>query len=381
MTDAIYLGPDRSGIPWLLDPAAPRLAAIAREFRERTPETWCEPEAVAADLALLPGLLRERHFGVATGVTAADGLDELIADARERVLATRPGCWGDALGDLSDQLRQALRDRHVRLGGSHPSRIRAGEPVFPVDSDAPAVEVRELHGVLCVTIRRLSGSSADDAALWAFAEQSAEHFAYDRIIVDLRGNGGGNDAITYQWIEQSLPAGVVWPATASGWFVGESPVGFWNWSAYLEARDGLDAVPRFHREHRHQPRPDDVLEVRAEDDDAQPAGSRPWHGAMLVLVDGDTCSSGESSMWMLRHGLGARVAGRRTAGMLEFGNVVPYFLPNAGLHVQLATKRNVYAEAVELVGFPVDVEIDPTTPLAVVAERFDRLHGGVGTRP
>jgi hypothetical protein len=95
---------------------------------------------------------------------------------------------------------------------------------------------------------------------------------------------------------------------------------------------------------------------------------------MLVLVDGGTRSSGESSMWMLRHGLGARVLGRPTAGMIEFGNIVPYLLPHAGLHVELASKHNDYGEPVELIGFRVDLDLDPATPLDRVAADFDVLH-------
>jgi hypothetical protein len=382
MSDSMYLGPESSGIAWLLDPQSPLLAERARELQARDTQTQCDPEAVAADLELLPELIRERHFGVATGVAPGDQAEALIGQARARILATRPQTWGDALDDLNDQLRWALRDRHVNLAGSRPSGIRAEEPVAAVDPDAPAVEVRELHGVLCVTIRRFWGGPEDDRALWDFAAASEEHFRHDRIVVDLRGNTGGNDAILYQWIMESLPPGVVWPATASGWYVGDSPVGFWNASALIEARDGRDAAPRYHVMHRHTPRPGDELVVRAEDDaEEQPPGSRPWSGRMLVLVDAGTCSSGESSMWMLRHGLGAQVAGRRTAGMIEFGNIVPYLLPNAGLHVQLATKRNVYEEPVELVGFPVDVDLDPATSLETVAENFDDLRGGVRSRP
>jgi C-terminal processing protease CtpA/Prc len=110
-------------------------------------------------------------------------------------------------------------------------------------------------------------------------------------------------------------------------------------------------------------------------DEPAPAGSRQWHGRMLVLVDGATRSSGESSTLMLRAGLGARVAGTRTAGMIEYGNIVPYLLPHAGLHIALPTKHNDFGEPVEMVGFPVDVELDPTMPLDAVADRFDAIHG------
>jgi C-terminal processing protease CtpA/Prc len=92
---------------------------------------------------------------------------------------------------------------------------------------------------------------------------------------------------------------------------------------------------------------------------------------MLVLVNRGTRSSGESSAWMLRAGLGARLLGGPTAGMIEYGNIVPYVLPESGLVIQLPTKRNNYGFAVESVGFPVDVPLDDNVAAEEVASEFE----------
>ena len=60
----------------------------------------------------------------------------------------------------------------------------------------------------------------------------------------------------------------------------------------------------------------------------------------------------------------------RCAGMIEFGNIAPYALPS-GLVIDLPTKSNDYGFPVESVGFPVDVELDPATPVEEVARAFD----------
>ncbi|HEY2792393.1 MAG TPA: S41 family peptidase [Micromonosporaceae bacterium] len=372
----LYLGPDRSGLPWLLDPASPALAAAARDIAAREPDTRCDATAVAQDLDALPALMRTQHFGVATGIVGFDEAQHAIEAARDRVRAEHPSTWGEAIGDLTDELRLALRDRHFRIVGGGPSRIRADEPTADVDQSASAAEVEVRHGVLCVTVRRLWGNADDDRVLWDWARASAEHFAYDRIVVDLRGNSGGNDAITLEWLLPSLAAGVDIPGTSSTWYVNGTSIGFWNSSALVEAADGLAAVPIYHREHRHTPSPDDVLELRTETDDEVEAGERPWHGRMLVYVDGNTRSSGESSSWLLRHGLGARVIGQPTAGMLEYGNIVPYVLPASGFCVHLPTKRNDFGIPMELVGFPVHTELDPRTPVDDIARDFDRIYSG-----
>lgn len=68
------------------------------------------------------------------------------------------------------------------------------------------------------------------------------------------------------------------------------------------------------------------------------------------------------------------IATGATAGMIEYGNIVPYVLPTSGLHIGLTTKHNDYGVAIELVGLPVQAELDPSTPLSTVARAFDRLY-------
>ena len=69
-----------------------------------------------------------------------------------------------------------------------------GEPAAAVDQNAPAVEVDDDHGVLCVTIRRFLGDREDDERLWEWARRGVSDFGYERIVVDLRGNSGGGSS-------------------------------------------------------------------------------------------------------------------------------------------------------------------------------------------
>jgi hypothetical protein len=375
-TAPLYLGPEQSGVRWLLDRESAELARLATDAHGRTANSPCDPDAVAADLAMLPELLAQRHFGAAAGLVTPGQLDEanrLIMAARQRVLASRPACWGDALGDLNDALRMTMRDRHLRLQGSRDSAIRADEPAAVIDERAPAVEVATHADVLCVIVRRLWGGADDDRLLWAWARDSLQHFEHDRIVVDLRGNGGGNDAITLEWISPVLPPAAMVPGTAAGWFIGDTPLGIWNSVAMIEASQGAAAVPSWHRDHLREPAPDDTLTVRAQDDYPLEPGTRPWAGRMLVLVDRNTFSSGESSAWMLQHALGGRLVGGRTGGAIEYGNIVPYLLPASGLHVMLPTKHNDFGQPVELVGLPVHAALESRTPVTEVAAAFDEV--------
>jgi hypothetical protein len=347
----LYLDDARAGIPWLYDPASPALRALARE--ERDESSPCDGRALAADAQALAELVRGRHFGVATGRVASP--DDVLTGWDP----SRARTWGEAVTGLQSDLRAALRDEHLRLLGA-PDRPRA---------EGSAVEESVVDSVLVLRIRRLMGDPADERALAAWVAASDRHFAHDRIVVDLRSNPGGNDGHTYRWIERRMRA-VPGFVRSAGWHVRGTPLGNWNAAAWFEARDGIDAVPPALLAARHEPRPGDVIELEAESYDL-PAGELGWEGRMLVLTDRLSRSSGESSAWLLRQALGARIAGAPSTGMIEYGNIVSYAVERSGLVIQLPTKSNDFGFPVESVGFPVDVELDPATPVEVVARDFD----------
>jgi hypothetical protein len=357
---SVYLGRERSGIDWLLDPESPYLRSLVLEADARRPETPCDAGALARDAELLARLLRERHFGVANGMVAPP---EAAIAAWERRLADAPRTWGEAVTELESDLREALKDEHVRLAGA-PERHR------PADEAAPAVEEEVVDGVLVLRVRRLIGDRDDEALLAHWSEAADRHFAFDRIVLDLRGNAGGNDGHTYEWASRRFRA-VPHHVRESRWEVRGKPLGSWNAYAWRAARDDASVPPHL-VSGKHDPRPDDRIELCRTDWPLE-AGDRPWDGRMLVLVNSGTGSSGESSAWMLHEGLGARLLGSPTAGMIEYGNIVPYVLPESRLVINLPTKRNDYGIAVESVGFPVDAPLPDDVAAVEVAAAFEAL--------
>jgi hypothetical protein len=335
-------------IPWLFDPAGPELATLAREADARTSSTPCDPDALEADTELFTQLLRERHFGVATGRA-------VLPD----VTLPRAETWGE-LGALRDELRAALVDEHVKIFGA---------PRPSVPNDGPAIERDVVDGVLVLRIRRLVGTPDDERLLTEWAASADDDFVHDRIIVDLRGNSGGNDGHTHTWVSRRLRA-IDGFCTSAGWRVRGKPLGYWNAVAWRQAIHGPEGVSPSLLAERHDPQPGDELELDVETYDL-PAGDLGWTGRMVVLVDGRCRSSGESSAWLLHRGLGARLVGEPTFGMIEYGNIVQYALPGSGLVIALPTKSNDFGFPVESVGFPVDIPLDPATPASDVARRFD----------
>jgi Peptidase family S41 len=332
------------------------LQACVAEAEARGPETPCDADALARDAEALARLFRERHFGVVTGLV--DAPDPVVA-AWERRLAARPRTWGDAVAELQLDLREALRDEHVRLFGA---------PQREADAVGPAVEEDVMAGVLVLCVRRLIGDRGDEAQLARWSASGDRHFGFDRIVLDLRGNPGGNDGHTFEWASRRFRA-VPLHVRESRWEVRGKPLGSWNAFAWRAALD-REAVPPHLVSGKHDPRPDDRIELH-HDDWPLEAGDHPWDGRMLVLVNRGTRSSGESSAWMLHDGLGARLLGRPTTGMIEYGNIVPYVLAESGLVVQLPTKHNDYGFPVESVGFPVDTSLADDVSALDVASEFE----------
>jgi hypothetical protein len=360
----VYLDASRSGVAWLLDPSSARLAELTREAAARTPDSPCSAAALAADAEALAGLIRARHFGVANGLVEAP---DAVIEAWTAKLASGPRTWGEAVTDLQFDLREALGDQHVRVHGAPRWRDGRAEQ----DDPGPPVEETVVDGVLVLRVRRLIGDPADEALLAAWSADADRHFAHDRIVIDFRGNPGGNDGHTFTWAERRFRA-VPRHTRESIWRVQGAPLGNWNAYAWRAAELGEAAVPPHLVAGKHEPRPDDHIELHHEDW-ALEEGDRPWDGRMLVLVDRRTRSSGESSAWLLRDGLGATIGGAPSTGMIEYGNIVPYVLPQSGLALNLPTKHNDYGFAVESVGFPVDVPIDAGTSALEVAARFSEL--------
>jgi hypothetical protein len=366
-----FLSRATSGVGWLLDPESSRLAEIVAAARIRVPASPVDAEALVGDLHVLADLIEQRHFGVATGRVAADRPRRLIEQWRQRVEHDRPGSWGAAIGDAERTLSLALADNHFRISGAEGWQPRKAECARP--DAGPAVEIGTEAGVLVIRVRRLMGDPADERLLAGWVEEAEQHFAHDRILVDLRGNPGGNDGHTWGWAEpyfsQAAPA---W-CRDQGWLVNGRGAGHWNPSVWWGLERGRDAVPPSLVRARHQPEPDDRLSLSDLDLTDLVPGRTPWRGRMMVVCDATTGSSGESSAWLLRRGFHAVMVGAPTKGGIEYGNIVRYPLADSGLVVTLPTKHNDFGRRVEHAGFPVDHPCDVDDPIPELVARFDEL--------
>ena len=230
-------------------------------------------------------------------------------------------------------------------------------------SDKPAYEWRRAGQAAILRIRRFDGPPADEQRLDQLAADYPQHRRSPLIVVDLRGNSGGNDGYAYRWVAQAR-RGVwdsgTWSLHPAGSFL---PWQKWNqevWaSLYQDRIDDPASVARRDKLRAEWPRSAAQLSVEFKPHRNQTDAKLPYKGRVFVLVDRHCGSSGESAAMFLRQGLAAKVVGERTFGVQEYGNVRPFVLPRTLVRMYFATKRNYFTSPVEAVGMPVDVYLPP----------------------
>jgi C-terminal processing protease CtpA/Prc len=230
-------------------------------------------------------------------------------------------------------------------------------------SKKPAYEWRRAGQVAIIRIRRFSGPPAELERLEQLVKDYPEHRRSPLIVVDMRGNAGGNDDYAYRWVAQAK-RGPWQTVTGSVYPVGSFlPWKAWNdevWAAISENRvDDPASVARRNELRQKWPPNTAGLSIAFKPDRYQGDAKVPYKGRIFVLVDRPCGSSGESAALAFQGGLGAKLVGERTAGLMEYGNVRTLVLPRTHLVFQFATKRNYFLTPMEGLGTPVDVYLAP----------------------
>ncbi len=285
---------------------------------------------------------------------------------------------------------------------STPQLVCEGQPVplQPVASvaenaryvnapDQPAYRFELQNGT--AWIRLHSFSSRFDRELRRFVEDVARHRKARRLVVDLRGNGGGNNRYAYEWFNA---------LTAQPRVVGTASQRYSADVAALRAnRAVLDWLRRSDagRQEAGAALPKELLRVFAEVAQAprtavEQTGNMEWGGSaerdytgrIWVLVDRHTASSAENLVLALRELPTTRIVGEPTGGLIEAGEVGLVVLPRSGLVWGIPTKRFSYDTlpiCAEGVGIPVDVYLPDLPDNPLEALQASGLFDSSFTRP
>jgi hypothetical protein len=178
-------------------------------------------------------------------------------------------------------------------------------------------------------------------------------------IVDLRGNGGGDDKFAFELAKVLFTRSEKIPQAksfqAASLFV---YAGLLNTVRALDYRgmedfqqqviEALGSVNVF----------SDLLLSEFEEDSETLVGNRkkPFTGKMILLIDGGCASSCETVVEKLMNHPRVTLVGQNTFGALHFSNPAMYQLPNSGIFVRIPTLRHIYEnDAPEGVGYVPDV--------------------------
>ena len=162
-------------------------------------------------------------------------------------------------------------------------------------------------------------------------------------VLDLRGNVGGNDSYARSWLKN---------------FCGKN---------IDEKRLLSTKLSNFHYVANGENGSSSVGEWRT----SGWSDGTLWEtdNLVFVLIDENTCSSGESFTNMLAMGKQVVLVGTNTMGCLNFGNVNQLYLPNSGIRLRFGTNFSFYQslEKTDGIGYFPDLWVEPGDSLDAVA--------------
>lgn len=198
------------------------------------------------------------------------------------------------------------------------------------------------------------------------------------VVIDMRGNGGGDDSIGYEL--SALLAGPNLKTPYNEQWTSSNPESFQifvNTFDYWgrKHKENKGSVPPYIAElkqkfisKRNRALKGEVVSIA--DNEALEAGSEERQDfnfeksikrPIYLLVDADCASSCESTVDFFEFNPLARVVGENTAGYIHFGNNGNVFLKNSGIKLQMAVSYNSYYDGrfVEKVGITPSIKVSP----------------------
>ena len=258
------------------------------------------------------------------------------------------GLYG--LKQVNEQKKLPSVTVSYRSGGTSDT-LQFPQWVSPDDKPGEGFRKSELGGVPVVSIRRFMDNDAKDTACEDFAASGSALKGKKVMILDLRGNGGGNDEYAINWIKNFT----------SKWS-GKSAIA-WN-QITLQSRAGEYIFSKFMLS---LPKVTENVKLEAKSAmEAYRNGKNQWNlnqflfhsqtdntSLICVLMDKNNASSGEDVISFLSNLKNVVLVGTNTAGCM-IGNVaVSFVLPNSRLNVACANwlesfNSDVFTEGVGL---------------------------------
>ena len=276
------------------------------------------------------------------------------------------------LGEDRIRHKAPIHPSQARLASSHPRPYRLTRIPYP------RIELGSFSALYSVELEEFV-RSADD-----LREEPM-------IVLDLRGNSGGSDRFGKEWLE-SLTG-----RTFQTWNIRElvSPVtlqGDVLLHEWLLANNGARAAKEeaggrlaYFKERLAEGRRNGLerkwIDVPGPpSDNRETAIGKPFHGRLILLTDRGTQSSAETFVLMARQVPGPIRVGENPGGMIRFGEIKLYRLPNSGIWVQAGSKHfeDPTGAFREGWGFAPDHWSDDSSSISSISRMVERLSGSMG---
>ncbi len=267
------------------------------------------------------------------------------------------GSFCDAIGDMLWRLPDAhlsVSLRENKCGNSRRLARRVssvGVNVGKGNFKPWSLSTRRLGDKSVVVLAITKFPFKDDPGWDGYGDALKAVMASSAAIIDLRGNGGGDDSRGYELAQALLgrqPSG-----GAERTYRRQTPEAFalmMNFVAWIieereRGRPGrhLSAIlEKYKKQYQAAIEgrlPEERIDVNRGTGDL---GKRAYRNTIYILADAACASSCESSLEVLRSHPNAKVVGENTGGFIHFGDVGLLRLPHSGIFVRIPTTYHQY---------------------------------------
>jgi hypothetical protein len=353
---------------------------FTKEDFYRNPKTKLNSEEIKKDIDLLIYALDKGYGGrnFLPEKIIQDTFANLSKIKIENSLSEKEFC--DKIGDILWQVPDGhltVKSREELCGDQakwHELKGRVGKNsklgYFQKNNKPWFVGKEKMKGKIVGLISIISFPSSKNKIWDGFIDESRKLLNMDIIIIDLRGNRGGDDTFGFK-LAELLQDRKVMP----GW---DKTIDRLSPETIALSKNNL-IISKLNLIHRNNPIPAYISEYLKDRENKlrlskkgklpeekvytwsqkdHPLGNNMFNGKIIILADKECGSSGESSLEALAKHPNATFYGENTAGKYHFGNVAVLILPNSKISIGVASKYNAYKDNrnIDKIGLRPDVK-------------------------
>lgn len=323
----------------------------------------------AKDLEVIPGFLLVNDTGAKDELAqyGQKHFDDAMAEAKVAALKVSDS---DGCIDVLDHYLKAWRKGHLEVSPfPWPQAKPAAAGPAAQTAPAPLKHAPKFQILSSNTILLTLNSFEDEnrAPLIALLQQNHEALAkHPNWIIDVRGNGGGNDSTYWPilaWLlpDETVSVGMDWLATPA------------NLKAYEESCGSLDhfdpECKKYNDDRVARLRNAPTGSLVPQDDsggisfDRQKPLEPHRPSRVAILIDRWGGSSCEQFLLIARQSFNVKLIGQHTYGALDYSNLVAFPLPSGERSLWYATSRSLRIpdDPVDLAGIPPDIYLPLAT--------------------